>query len=144
MALWQTNLARLWGRSAMWGLLLAGFLAIHGLIYVGIGLAVEHSWLLSDILGDAVSPLAKVVYGVATVGFVAAGVGVLGLPAVQDWWRVLAVVSAVTAIAGFVIFFNGVMGAWSIFVQGAVGAILDVGILIGLYSIWQSGTSVSL
>ena len=128
----------------MGGLLLAGFLAIHGLIYAGIGLAVEHSWLLSGILGDAVSPLAKIVYGVATVGFVAAGVGVLGLPALQDLWRILAVVSAVTTIAGFVIFFNGVIGAWSIFVQGAAGAILDLGILIGAYWTWQSGPSAYL
>lgn len=127
----------------MGALLLAGFLAVHGLIYIGMGLAVERSWLLSGLLGSAVPTLAKVVYGIATIGFVAAGLGVLGLPTLLEGWRIFAAVSAITAGIGFILFFNGALGAWSMFMQGAVGAILDVGILLGLYWIWPSGVAAA-
>jgi len=56
----------------------------------------------------------------ATIGFVTAGVGVLNS---QEWWRVLAVVSAVVSIILIVFFWH----SWFV-----VGPLLDVAILVAL------------
>ena len=50
----------------------------------------SRSWLLNNLLGDGpTQAIGGLLWLVATVGFIAAGVGVFGQ---QGWWRTLAVV----------------------------------------------------
>ncbi|HET6443433.1 MAG TPA: hypothetical protein VFI27_02545 [candidate division Zixibacteria bacterium] len=79
----------------------------------------SSSWLgLSDSAGK---PLAFILATLATVGFVAAGLGLLDFLVPFDWWRTLAAVSAVISLLLLVIF-------WHPYV--IVGVVIDVVILV--------------
>ena len=65
---------------------LAVALILHGLAHASAGM-----WA-SDIGGRA---LVTVLWEVATVGFMAAGAGLLGMPLLHRWWRALTVIAAV-------------------------------------------------
>jgi hypothetical protein len=87
-----------------------------------------ESWLLSNLLGDAVTrSLASVLYAMATVGFVAGGIGMLMR---QEWWRPVAVGSAAVSAAIVILFWDG--GLDLIVQKGLIGLLIDAAILIAL------------
>ena len=117
------------------------FLIAHGLVHwvliapppnipdTGIGGFLTNSWLVGNLgLNEAVARwLGITLIVLATIGFVTAGIVVLGS---QEWWRVLAVVSAAISIILLVFFWN----SWFV-----VGPLLDVAILVALLWIhWPS------
>jgi len=70
----------------------------------------SRSWLLTDLLGDAVSRVVcAALYGLALVGFVGAALGLLGWGLPHDWWRPLATISAVISLLALVLFWDALI-----------------------------------
>jgi hypothetical protein len=90
----------------------------------------SRSWLFTRILGDAGGRAISVVtWLVAAVGFIAAGLGLLGWLVPPEPWRTLAVVSAIVSLLGLVFFWN----AFASFFPNKVGAIaVDVATLVAI------------
>jgi hypothetical protein len=84
------------------------------------------SWLLSGTVGSGpANVLAVVLWGVAMVGFVLVGLGVLGLPVPAGWLRPLAVVAAVASLLAVGLFWESIPA-----VSGRIGAVaVDVIVL---------------
>jgi hypothetical protein len=90
----------------------------------------SRSWLLTDLLGDGVaSVVCAILFAVGFVGFVGAGLGLLGWLVPHAWWRTLAIVSAVVSLVAVALFWNALM----LFFPHKVGALgVDTAILVGL------------
>ena len=76
----------------------------------------------SHILAARGTPVLRVaansLWALATAGFVGAGLSFLGLGISVEWWRPLALVSALVSLSGLVLF----LGDWPVFnTIGAVG-----------------------
>jgi hypothetical protein len=70
----------------------------------------SRSWLLADLLGAGVSRLiCAVVYFLALVGFVAAALALTGWLLPHDWWRPLAIGSAVLSLVALALFWNALI-----------------------------------
>lgn len=70
----------------------------------------SHSWLLTNLLGEPVSRiLCAVLYGAALIGFLGAALALLGWGIPHDWWRTLAVISAVTSLVALTLFWNALI-----------------------------------
>ena|SRR5687768_3382753 len=65
-------------------------------------------WLVTSLHLDnaLVRGFGSLLIVLATIGFVAAGLGVLGVPFLQGWWGYLALVSAALALPVFVLFWH--------------------------------------
>jgi hypothetical protein len=91
-----------------------------------------HSWLLTATLGDvSTRVIGGLLWLVAIVGFLAAGVGLLGQHA---WWWTLALVSAGVSLVALVLFLKGID------TQPVLSAaLMDVAILVVLFWLrWPS------
>ena len=124
---------------------LAGiFVILHGLVhlwYVTLSTRlVEYkpdmgwtgeSWLLTSPLGDsATRALASGLYVLATLGFVAGGIGLL---ARQDWRQGVLAASAILSTAIIILFWDG---NTSMLVQkGLIGVLINVGVMLALYAL---------
>ena len=117
-------------------IVVAVVLILHGLVHGILAMVPEpnaaepvfatffsNSWLLSrlGLSESAGKPLAFVLAALATIGFVAAGLGLLDILVPFEWWRTLAAVSAVVSLLLLVIF-------WHPYV--IVGVVIDVVILV--------------
>lgn len=87
-----------------------------------------RSWLFSNLLGDATTRLlATAAYVLATIVFVAAGIGILVR---AGWWRPVLVGSAVFSSAAIVVFWDG---STEMLVQkGLLGLLINVAILVAV------------
>jgi hypothetical protein len=97
----------------------------------------SRSWLLTPILGEAASRILSIIlFLVALVGFVASALALLGWIVPHDWWRTLAVVSAVISVVTIVLFWN----AFVSFFPNKVGALgVDIAVLVCLLVLnWPS------
>ena len=94
-----------------------------------------HSWLLTKTLGDgATRVIGGLLWLVVIVGFVAAGIGLLGQFA---WWRTLAVASAGVSLLALGLFVSGIS------TQPVLSAAaMDIAILVAL--MWIHWPSVDL
>ncbi|MCP4166328.1 MAG: hypothetical protein GY759_10595 [Chloroflexi bacterium] len=122
-------------------ILFALFLIAHGLVHAGLAAApipkdpepkpgafftdTSRSWLLPQLGLNAstVQWVGILLVVLATVGFVFAGLGVLGAPGLSTIWRIVAVVSSCLSLLLLVLFWH----PWLL-----VGILIDVGILIAL------------
>ena len=118
--------------------IVAIFLILHGLVHAILAMVpnpdsadpvfatfFSRSWLLSG-LGlseSAAKPMAIILAAMATIGFIAAGLGLLDILVPFDWWRTLAIASAVVSLLLLLLF-------WHPYV--IVGVVIDVVILFGL------------
>lgn len=121
-------------------IIVAAVLFIHGIGHImGVMPALRlvdvngwnsRSWLLTPILGEAASRILGIVlFLVALLGFVASALALLGWLVPHEWWRTLAVVSAVVSIVTIVLFWN----AFVSFFPNKVGAIgVDIAVLVCL------------
>ncbi len=132
-------------------LLLAVFLILHGLVHAGLAAApipndtdsnpgafftaTTRSWLLPSLgLNDtAVQWFGIILVVLTTLGFVLAGLGVLGVPGFSTAWRTIAVVSAGVSLLLLIVFWH----PWLV-----VGVLIDIGILVAL--LWLDWPSVEL
>jgi hypothetical protein len=113
---------------------------VHGVghamgIMPAVGLATvkgwsSRSWLLTPLLGEAVSRIISIVlFLAALVGFLAAALGLMGWLVPHESWRTLAVVSAVISLVAIALFWN----AFVAFFPNKLGSIaVDVATLVCL------------
>ena len=70
----------------------------------------SHSWLLTELLGDTASRILCVaLYLAALIGFIGAALALLGWVVPHDWWRTLAVVSAVISLLAILLYWNALI-----------------------------------
>lgn len=125
----------------MWTYLVALLFIMHGIGHT-LGLAPvfgwsraenwsADSWLLTPLLGAQASHwIGAALWIVATIGFIAAGFGLLGWFVPQSTWRTLALIAAFVSLAGLALYWNAFPA-----LGNKVGAILvDAGVIIAL--IW--------
>lgn len=119
--------------------ILGVFLVLHGLVHLWYFVLARRlvefqesmgwtgrSWLFTGLIGDgATRSLAAALYVVATIGFVAAGGGLL---AGQSWWHPLALASAAFSAVVMVLFWDG--STQMIVRKGLVGLLINVAILV--------------
>ena len=117
------------------------FIVLHGLVHLWYltlsqGLVefeaemgwTGQSWLFSAFLGDsALRWLATTLYAIATLGFVAGG---LGLVAQQDWWQPVTIAAAAISAVTIVLFWDG--GAQMLVQKGLIGFLIDIIVLVVL------------
>ena len=114
---------------------------LHGLVHVALAAApdpgddetkpgafftaVDRSWLLLQLglSAAAIRWTGLILVALSTVGFVLAGLGILGLPGLSAIWRSAAVVSSCLSLLLLIIFWH----PWLI-----VGVLIDVSILFAL------------
>ncbi len=92
-----------------------------------------RSWLLTGVLGEVPVRRFGVALGViAALGFVGAGLGFLGVDMLAEWWRTLAVSSALISLVFSVLVFPDLMprprmyAAWPVINLGVVAALVWV------------------
>jgi hypothetical protein len=129
--------------NPFWQIVVAIVLILHGLGHAlgmmaasGVTLSqthAPHSWLLSKLLGDtATRAIGFVVWLLALIGFVGAGLGLLGLIVPATWWQPLAVGAAIISLFGLALFWN----ALPFFFPNKVGVIIvDAVVLVWLWGI---------
>lgn len=121
--------------------LIGVFIVLHGLVhlwYVTLSQRLVEfqaemgwsgrSWLFTNVLGDATTrSLASVLYVLATIAFVAGGVGIFVR---AGWWRPVLVGSAVFSSAIILLFWDGSMQR--LVEKGLIGLLINVVILVAL------------
>ena len=116
--------------------IVALFLILHGLVHgilalvpnpdsadAGFASFFSRSWLLTS-LGLSTSAgkaIAIILAAIATIGFIATGLAILGILVPYDWWSVLAVASAAVSLLLLVIFWHPYL---------IVGILIDTLILV--------------
>lgn len=122
-------------------IVMALFLIAHGLVHAGLAAAPdpgdpdtkpgafftspERSWLLPK-LGlnpGSIKWLGITLVALSTLGFVLAGLGLFGVPGLNEMWRMLAIISAGLSLLLLVLFWH----TWLI-----VGVLIDIGVFIAL------------
>ena len=108
--------------------------AIGILAVAGIKLSSTHSstsWLLTKLLGDsAIKITSSVIWLIAIIGFVGAGMGIQNWIVSQDYWQNLAKLAAIVSLVGLILFWN----AFPFFIPNKAGIILvDMLVIISLY-----------
>ncbi|MGD1995148.1 MAG: hypothetical protein PVH62_00090 [Anaerolineae bacterium] len=120
-------------------LLIGVFVVLHGLVHLWYVVLSQRliefqpemgwtgrSWIFSPLLGDAAARLvASVLYVLATIGFVAGG---LGLLIRQEWWRSVVVGSAALSTAIVILFWDGSVNL--VVQKGLIGLLINVAILV--------------
>jgi len=140
-------------------IIIAGVLAFHGVGHaMGIIPALQlpffqnqsgawaqnwssRSWLLTPLLGDAISRIiAIILFAVPLLGFLGAALGLMGWLVPYEWWRSLAIVSAVVSLIALGLFWN----AFIYLFPHKVGAIaVNVAVLVGLLGAnWPSEADI--
>lgn len=89
-----------------------------------------RSWLLTGLLGDTFSRvIGFILFLAAFLGFVGAALGLMDWLVPHEWWRTLAVVSAVISLIALALFWN----AFVTLFPNKVGALaVNVAVLAGL------------
>lgn len=89
-----------------------------------------RSWLVTGLLGEPLSrALVVLLFGTAMIGFIAAGLGVLGWLVPNSAWQSLAIISAIVSMVALALFWN----AFVTLFPNKIGAIVvNVAALWGL------------
>jgi hypothetical protein len=117
------------------------FFALHGLVhllYAGQSRRLfelrpgmvwpDGSWLFSKLLGDETARLlASILLALATLGFMAGG---LGLLIRQDWWRPMTVGAAVLSAAIYILFWDGKFQALND--KGGIGLLINLALVVAV------------
>ena len=89
------------------------------------------SWLFTGFSESASKTTATVLSVIATIGFIAAGLALFGILVPFDWWRVLAIASAVASLLLVVVFWHPYL---------IVGLLIDAAVLVTLiFTDWSPG-----
>ena len=103
----------------------------------------SHSWLLSDLLGEAVARLVSIVlFLTALIGMVGAALGLLGWIVPSEYWRALAIVSAVISLITIALYWNAFIFLFPHKV-GAIGVNLAVLVCL-IWMDWPSKADIGI
>ena len=70
----------------------------------------SHSRLLTNLMGNTFSNIVcAILYAAALIGFIGAALALLGWVLPHDWWRTLAILSAVISLVGIALFWNALI-----------------------------------
>ena len=124
--------------------IVAGVLILHGLGHGGAlgallwiarfgggktgGWTAARSWLLPSLSSEMTALIAATLWVVSLVGFVTAGLAVVGVLVPQDLWAPLAVASAIVSTVGIVLF----AGTWPLFNTVAALAV-NVAVFVAVF-----------
>jgi hypothetical protein len=126
-------------------------LTAHGLVHVGLAIApnpadpdarpgafftaVDRSWLLPQLglNATAVQWIGILLVGLSTLGFVLAGLGILGVPGLSAIWRTAAILSAIMSLLLLFLFWH----PWL-----PVGVLINVATLIAL--VWAKWPPIDM
>jgi hypothetical protein len=122
-------------------LILGIFMVLHGLVhmlYIGQSRRLfelqpglvwpDGSWAFSRLFGDETTRwLASVACALATIGFLAGGIGIFARLA---WWRPVVVASATFSAALYLLFWDG--GMQKLDQKGGVGILINLAILVAV------------
>ena len=100
-----------------------------------------RSWLLTGLIGETASRvLVIILYGAAFLGFLAAALALFGWLLPHDWWRTLAVLSAIISLVALFLFWNSL----ATFFPNKIGAIVvNLAVLVGLLWLdWPSEAAI--
>jgi hypothetical protein len=89
-----------------------------------------NSWLLTRLLRNTIARvIGFILFTVALIGFLGAALGLMDWLVPHEWWRSLAVTSAVVSLVAIVLFWNALVSLF----PNKIGAIgVDLAVLIGL------------
>jgi len=121
--------------------LMGTFIVLHGLVHLWFVVLSQRliafeaemgwsgeSWLLSNFMPEpATRMLATVLYTLATLGFVAGGVGLF---LQQEWWSPVVIGAALFSAVTIFLFWDG--GMQMIVEKGLLGLLINIAILIAL------------
>jgi hypothetical protein len=132
-------------------IIIAAVLFIHGIGHImGVLPALQvgdvagwnsRSWLLTPLIGETASRiLSAVLFLMALIGFLASALALMSWLVPHEWWRTLAVVSAVISLVTVVLFWN----AFVALVPNKVGALgVDIAVLVCLLVLnWPSEADI--
>jgi hypothetical protein len=117
------------------------FIVLHGLVhlwYVALSQRLiefqpemgwsGESWIFTPLLGDATTrSLAAVLCVLATIGFVAGGIGIF---VQQEWWRSVVVASAILSTAIVLLFWDGAMQR--LVEKGLIALLINIAVLLAV------------
>jgi len=85
----------------------------------------ERSWIFTqlNLPSSAVQWIGILLVSLSTLGFLLAGLGILGVPGLGDIWRTVAIFSAVISLVLLILFWH----PWL-----PVGVLIDIGALVAL------------
>jgi hypothetical protein len=90
----------------------------------------HRSWLLTPLIGDTASRvISMILFGAALLGFIGAGLGLFVWLVPHEWWRSLAVVSAVISLVALALFWNSFA---SLFPNKIGAIVVNIAVLWGL------------
>jgi hypothetical protein len=88
-----------------------------------------NSWVFTNLIGSAATrSLASVLYILATLGFIAGGIGIF---VQQTWWRPVLMGSAVFSAAVILLFWDG--NTQMLVQKGFLGLLINLAILVILF-----------
>jgi hypothetical protein len=122
--------------------LIGVFIVLHGLVHMWYitlsqGLVAfkpemgwtGNSWVFTNLIGGAATrSLASVLYILATLGFIAGGIGIF---VQQTWWRPVLMGSAVFSAAIILLFWDG--NTQMLVQKGFLGLLINLAILVILF-----------
>jgi hypothetical protein len=117
------------------------FIVLHGLVHLWYVVLSQRliefqaemgwtgeSWIFTPLLGDAVTRwLASVLCVLATIGFVAGGIGIF---VQQEWWRPVVVGSSVLSTVIILLFWDG--GMQMLVEKGLIALLINIAILVAV------------
>jgi hypothetical protein len=96
-----------------------------------------RSWLLrSTITGEKLKTLSRILWAIAGIGSIAAGIAIAFASSAQELWRPLAIVGSLVGMLGFAVFWDGQVKR-SVN-QGALGLVIDLIILLSAITVPQA------
>lgn len=100
----------------------------------------SRSWLLTKLLGEtATRIIAIILWAAGLIGFIAAGLGLLGWLVPHDLWRTLAVISAIVSLVSLFFYWN----SFPEFPNKAGAIAVNLAVLVGLlWANWPSEADI--
>ncbi len=118
------------------------FVLLHGLVHLGLAAAPDpgdkasppgsffaaasRSWLLRRLGVDAATTRLTgwLLVAASCLGFLAAGLGMLGVPILQNGWQMLALFTSAVSLGLLIVFWH----PWLV-----LGILIDLGIIVGIF-----------
>lgn len=136
-------------------LIVGGAVLVHGIAHGGAigalwwvanrpgtdtgGWTAARTWLMPNLAPSTATLVASGFWVVAMVGFVLAALGFWGIAVPADWWRPIAVASALVSLVGIALF----IGTWPMF-NTVAAVVMNVAVLVAiLWAHWPADVTTA-